>query len=755
MIGVRQCVGFVVTALILSAQGPVTAPAQEVTTPNPLQPSNTSSSAATLLSLIDACNELDQLISDPSFSAEQAGELLPTTERILDCLDLSELPKELRDSAGIESALFLKEVLDRIVLPADEEIPGADSQPDSEPVLRWQIPGTRIAIARMEVGPYRNAYLFTPGTVRRAAQYYRMIKPLPYRTAGRPVSPGLYDAYVAVMKQKPAQSADTSSPRGTLTLFLDACDEFYEQIREQRYVDRSDPKYGPLVQRIISCLDTSRLPEYSREYFDAEAAVCLKEVLDRIPLPQPEEIPGIESVETADGAAALSRWQVPGTQIVISKIEEGPRRGEFLFSADTVARAPEFYQKAMQQTYRSEGRGVSDGLYAWWLSSPGNPTVAGIVEWLPEWFQQRRFGMAIWQWIGLLLAIPVSLSLMFFAYRLGRTQAENMRKQNLLRYWISLGFPIVAILIPLAFKHFVFEYLTVRGNMLYAVNFGADLVFLLGVLGLIVGGSSRIAESIIALPNIAPAGLDANLIRIICRVLGIVAAVIVFLEGGRYLGFPITTLIASAGIGGLAIALSAQGLIKGLFGTVTILLDKPFRVGERIVVKGYDGFVQEIGLRSTKIRALSNNIISIPNDLIADAEIENIGKRTHILRDARLLIPIDTTREQVEAAIACVRAILDNHEGMDPDFPPRVYFTEFGSDAFEIRFMFWYAPPDRWAFLAFSEKVNLEIFRAFEQQGIQFSLPLRHSYWKHDDQQGPLEVVVNSQSAETKPADGR
>ena len=225
---VRRGVGFVVCVLIWT----VVAEAQEVSPRNPLQPSDTSGPAATLNSLIDSCNELDKIISDSSFSAARAGDLLPTTERILDCLDLSELPKELRDTAGIESALFLKEVLDRIVLPADEDIPGADAQPNAESLVRWQIPSTRIAIARMEMGPYRNAYLFTPGTVRRAAQDYRIVRSLPYRTNGRAVSAGLYDAYVAVMKQKPTQSADTSSPRGTLTLFLDSCDEFYKKTRE-------------------------------------------------------------------------------------------------------------------------------------------------------------------------------------------------------------------------------------------------------------------------------------------------------------------------------------------------------------------------------------------------------------------------------------------------------------------------------------------------------------------------------------------
>ncbi len=305
---------------------------------------------------------------------------------------------------------------------------------------------------------------------------------------------------------------------------------------------------------------------------------------------------------------------------------------------------------------------------------------------------------------------------------------------------------IVAVLIPVGFKQIVWEHLSVRGSALYVINFCADLVFLFGVLGLVVGGSSRAAETLVALPRVSPASLDANLIRIIFRVLGIVAAVIVFLEGGRYLGFPLTTLIASAGIGGLAVALSAQGLIRGLFGTVTVLLDKPYRVGERILVRGHDGFVEEIGLRSTKIRALTNHVISIPNDQIADAEIENIGKRKHIRRLTELHIPLDTPLNKVEAAVECVRTVLDNHEGMDPKFPPRVYFADITPEAFKIKLIYWYAPPDHWAFRAFSEKVNLEIFAAFEERGIQFSLPLRHTYWKKDDEQGPFEIEVNNKT---------
>jgi MscS family membrane protein len=359
--------------------------------------------------------------------------------------------------------------------------------------------------------------------------------------------------------------------------------------------------------------------------------------------------------------------------------------------------------------------------------------------------------LAIWQWIGLAIAIPISLTVMLSVLRFGRWQAVKSRDGSLMWHWVGTLIPLVAILIPLGFKHFAYEFLTLRGTSFYVVSFCANFVTLLGLGGFMIVLSNRIAESALSMPQVSRGSLDASLIRILCRVLGAVAATVVFLEGGRYLGFPLTTLIAGAGIGGLAIALSAQNLLKGLFGTVTILTDKPFRVGERIIVKGHDGVVEEIGLRSTKVRGLlSNHLISIPNDLLAELEVENVGRRKHIRRTADLHIPLDTPLAKIERALAIIREVLEAHEGMDPELPPRVFFTDFNPESFNIRFIHWYAPPDFWKYYAFCEKVNLQIFRAFEDEGIQFSLPRRHSYWKTDNQQGPLEIALHRDSGESK-----
>ena len=330
---------------------------------------------------------------------------------------------------------------------------------------------------------------------------------------------------------------------------------------------------------------------------------------------------------------------------------------------------------------------------------------------------------------------------MLTAYRIGGTRSENVREKSLLRYWGSMLFPIVAMLVPLGFKYFAFRHLTLRGAPLYVAEFSANTVFLAALIVVVLGLSSRLADSVLALPKVRSREVDPTLIRIVFRVLGIVAATIIFLEGGKYLGFPLTTLLASAGLGGLALAFSAQGMLKGLFGTVTILLDRPFRVGDRIIADGQDGFVEDIGLRSTKIREFqTGHMISIPNDQMADTKIENIGKRKFIRRISDLHIPIDTPRHKVEKAVSQIHAILENHEGMDPDHPPRVYFNDFNPDSFNIQINYWYTPPDYWNYCAFCEQVNWEIFKSFEEHGIQFSLPLRHSYWKHDEQQGPLDV---------------
>jgi MscS family membrane protein len=198
-------------------------------------------------------------------------------------------------------------------------------------------------------------------------------------------------------------------------------------------------------------------------------------------------------------------------------------------------------------------------------------------------------------------------------------------------------------------------------------------------------------------------------------------------------GVKIGPLLASLGIGGIAIALAAKDSIANLFGTLTILFDKPFQLGERITIDQYDGVVEDVGFRSTRIRTLTGHLVTIPNEKVVSSGVENIGKRPHIRWLTNITITYDTPPDKVEKAVATIREILDDHEGLRPDFPPRVYFNGFNDWSLNIMVIAWYHPADYWAMQEWQQRTCLEILRRFNAEGIEFAFPSRTLYLANDD----------------------
>ena len=198
-------------------------------------------------------------------------------------------------------------------------------------------------------------------------------------------------------------------------------------------------------------------------------------------------------------------------------------------------------------------------------------------------------------------------------------------------------------------------------------------------------------------------------------------------------GVKIGPLLASLGIGGIAIALAAKDSIANFFGTLTILFDKPFQVGERILIDNYDGVVEDVGFRSTRIRTLTGHLVTIPNEKVVNSGLENIGKRPHIRWLTNITITYDTPPDRVEKAVSIIKEILDNHEGMDPDFPPRVYFNGFNDWSLNIMVIVWYHPANYWDMQEWLQRTCLEILRRFNTEGINFAFPSRTLYLANDD----------------------
>ncbi len=242
--------------------------------------------------------------------------------------------------------------------------------------------------------------------------------------------------------------------------------------------------------------------------------------------------------------------------------------------------------------------------------------------------------------------------------------------------------------------------------------------------------------------------IDDMLIPIVGKSIRVAVVILVVLQAAQALSDqPITSILAGIGIGGLALGLAAQDTIRNFFGSLMIFADKPFNMGELIDLDGKLGSILEVGVRTTKIRTLDGHVLTVPNGNLANMTIHNIGKRQYIRRVFDVTITYDTPPDKVKRALEILKEILDNHEGMNPDLPPRVYFDNMNADSLNLKCFYWYHPPDFWKYMEFTEWVNNEVFNRFKSEGIDFAFPSQTIYLAGDKDR-PLNIGVNSTNGE-------
>lgn len=192
---------------------------------------------------------------------------------------------------------------------------------------------------------------------------------------------------------------------------------------------------------------------------------------------------------------------------------------------------------------------------------------------------------------------------------------------------------------------------------------------------------------------------------------------------------PITAILASLSIGGLAIGLAAQDTIANFFGAVVVFVDKPFRVGDRIQLPEVDGTVESIGLRSTRVRNLDGHLITVPNKTMGNATITNITKRPNIKTVMNIGITYDTPTEKVKLALQILQDIYKKHPKTSDLI---VSFNQFGNSALNILVVHWWNATDHKEYLAGMQEMNLELKQRFDAEGISFAFPSQTLYLKQD-----------------------
>jgi len=218
--------------------------------------------------------------------------------------------------------------------------------------------------------------------------------------------------------------------------------------------------------------------------------------------------------------------------------------------------------------------------------------------------------------------------------------------------------------------------------------------------------------------------LDNMMVPVVRKTLRTVTVILGLVQIAQQLSDkPITSILAGLGVGGLAVALAAQDTIKNFFGSLVIFGDHPFQLGDNIAVDGTEGTIEEVGMRSTRIRTFDGHLVTFPNGELANKTIRNISKRPYIKRVANIAIPCDTPPEKMEQAMAIIKEELNRqNEKMHPDMPPRVHFNEFKEASLNIQVIYWFVPAsDYWAFMDFDQAFNLAVLRRFNEEGIEFA----------------------------------
>jgi MscS family membrane protein len=497
----------------------------------------------------------------------------------------------------------------------------------------------------------------------------------------------------------PLVPVKTDTPRDTMRSFLRAMQD-YKEASQSGTRSQTNERLDDAVR----CLNLDDIPAITRSVEGRRAAIFLKETIDRVILIDEEKIPE---------DPALTRWRLKDTEITLLRVESGERAGEFLFSKDTVARAESFFLRVEDLPYL-EGSGGGALYRPPWVHQA-----------LPPWAFLKFGDIALWQWAGLFLALLLGFTAKALV-RLGGWAVKKILHHHTNTRWDDAVIEAVAGPLGLTVASFIWL------GAAYALRFqGTAIAVLGGSLKILIFASfiwtfHRLAgvlgDYLKEVARRSDNDLDDQIVKLITRSLKIFVVVVGVLLCAQNLGIQVFSVLAGLGIGGLAVALAAKDSLANFFGSILIMLDRPFRAGHWIVVKGHEGTVEEIGFRSTKIRTFYNSVVSIPNSELAISPVDNMGMRRFRRVRTILAVTYDTPPEKISAFTEGIKTILRAHPRVRPDHF-HVVFNDFGASSLDILLYFFLEVPDWATELREREAILLDIVRLAKELGVSFAFP--------------------------------
>ena len=379
----------------------------------------------------------------------------------------------------------------------------------------------------------------------------------------------------------------------------------------------------------------------------------------------------------------------------------------WLFSADTLGKVPELYNNVQAHQVENE---------------------------LPQGLVRNVFlGMPLWQWLALFAAIPLAFAIgwaVVLLLAIPRRLWLKFRKRPNLHSYSHMSKPLLVSFS--AFAHRVIAaylglpllprlYYSRTIWVLISIGF---FWFLLRATGLTM---QRLRIRAISAGRIGAGTLMVLGERLLTALVAIVAVLAIL----GIMGFNLTTVFAGLGIGGIAIAFAAQKTLENLFGGISVLADEVIRVGDYCRFADRTGTVEDISLRSTRVRTDARTELSIPNGALATMNVENFTRRDKILFNPVLAIRYETSGDQLRYLLAEIRRMLYGHPKVEND-SASIRFANFDSSALRLEISSFVLTRDSNEFIAIREDLLLRIMDIVEESGSGFAFPSQTLYFSRD-----------------------
>jgi len=233
-----------------------------------------------------------------------------------------------------------------------------------------------------------------------------------------------------------------------------------------------------------------------------------------------------------------------------------------------------------------------------------------------------------------------------------------------------------------------------------------------------------IKEYIVPLTLKTESDLDDQILPIVRKCLRSAIWIFGMIVALNNAGYDVGALIAGLGIGGLALAMAAKDSVANIFGGIMIFTDKPFKIGDRIKINGFDGSITEIGIRTSRMRTLEGRLVTIPNSLFTGDMVENVSEEPNRKVVLNLGLTYDTNSEQIEKGIKLLKDIAINNQALEENVS--VGFNAFGDFSLGIVFIY-YIKKDG-DILGTQTAINLEILKQFGSNGLEMAFPTQTIY---------------------------